>query len=632
MLNTLDSNKLLCLTLQHDDSITLIFSTITKKKHNMRYSKLRKILIISLAAFLFNAGIALQAQSTDYTEQDSVVLARRLLNNGNVNEAEVILNNEIKNNPKNTRAYIELAEICISKNQLSKAKGLLNKAFDLEPNNPKAYSLTASLLYKNSQFDQAEQIARKTLAMDDSDSNSYLILGRIYIDRAENQQYLPQSKVDSLRKEGYRNFKLASKYNPASADTHIGLAKVYLREGKDEKALDELLIAEELGFSNPDILYFIGESYYQLGKYEKAIKFLKKPVVYNSGKYYRSHFILANVYEKLGNADTAKREYLATLKYKPNDVEARVRLDQLNENIEISQRLESNTVLVKNIEEKSIESLNTLADYYLVMDKLPQARDLYRQVLEKDSNNLRARVGLCELYYAQWILGYFNPKTYYADRLYLEDDLDYIELTVPLVKVKITSSQGISPPVKEELLEISGNTDQNPQNLINVSRAAFLLGNYKMSKKILGSLVVRSLSDYERFELAKGLFLDRNFYESRTLLKSLQSSYPDEIIASMLNRIEDKIRLSESIVDEGVKLYKKKDYQAAILKYKQALKKFPLCKIAHIQYAHALYKIGNKDKANEMIDLYQMLEDMYPTAVPELSWKEVQKIKESWLK
>ena len=596
----------------------------------MKYIQLRKTLIILLAAFLFNAGFYLEVKASGSTNHDSVELARNLANSGKINEAETVLTNEIKTRPKNTRAYLELAEIYISKNQLSKAKSLLNKAFKLEPNNPKIFSLTAGLFYKNSQLDQAEQVARKTLGIDPTDSNSYLILGKIYLDRVKNGKYLPSSKADSLKKESYRNFKLASKYNPASADTHIGLAKVYLSEGQDSKALDELLISEELGFTNPEILYFIGESYYQLGKYEKAIKFLKKPAIYSSGKYHKAHFILANIYEKLGDTNNAVKEYSATLGYKPDDVEARVRLDQLKENIDIAAKLENNSVLVNNTEEKSVETLNTLADYYLIMDKLPQARDLYRQVLQKDSGNLRARVGLCELYYAQWVLGYFNSKTYYSDKLYFEDDLDYAQLVIPLVKVKMTSSQEISPPIKQELVEISGNTDQNSQIMINVSRAAFLLGNYKMSKKILDTFVILKLSDYEKYELAKSLFLDRNLYEAKTLLKVLQSNQSDEIINSILNRIEEKIRLSENLVYEGMDLYKKKNYQDAIFKYKQAIKEFPLYKSAHIQYARALYKVGNKGKAIEEIDLYQLLESIYPSEKPELSLKEIEKLKESW--
>jgi tetratricopeptide (TPR) repeat protein len=203
-------------------------------------------------------------------------------------------------------------------------------------------------------------------------------------------------------------------------------------------------------------------------------------------------------------------------------------------------------------------------------------------------------------------------------------------LVVPLIKVKITNGNEISSPIQQELREISGNTDQDIYSLVNASRAAFLLGDYKISKKLLSAMIMHRLSDYDKFEVAKGLFLDRNYYEARTLLGLLQQNYSDDVINSILSRIDEKIRTAETLKNEGKKLYKEKEYQAALLKYQAAIKEFPVYKSARIQYAYALKKIGNTDKAIKQLEMYELFEDIYPSEKPELHWKEVEKLKNSW--
>lgn len=560
----------------------------------------------------------------------SARITKTLKNNEKITEAEHVLILEIKTHPEKVQAYTALADLYIDQNNLSKAKALLNNAFKLEPDNPEIFSLTAKLFYKNSQISQAEQLAKKALLLSPEDSNAYLVLGKIYKDKTENNKFLDSKAISYFRKESIINFKLASKYNPSSPEIHTCLAKMYLAAGQDSNACEELLIAEELGFNNPDIIYFIGESYYKLGRYEKAIKFLKKPVIYNIAKYSQAHFILGNIYEKLADPDNASAEYKLALKYRPNNLQAKIRLDLLKENENIVSNLKNSSIVNKNTEKQSDEDSLTLADYYLVTDKLAQARELYLQALQKFPENERARKGLCELYYSQWALGYFNPDNFYVDAGYLENNNDSDKLLIPAIKAKIISSTDMSGPIRDKLKEISGNSDQDPYSLLNASRAAFLIGNYKVSKKILNTLVTPNLSDYQKFNAAKDLYLDHNYYECKILLKSLQGKYPDDIIGSILAQINEKLGLTDDLISQGKKLYRKKLYQDAVNKYKQAILIIPTCKTAHVFYAYALDKLGNTDEAIKQLKIYASLEELYPSSKPEMTSKQVDNLLKSW--
>lgn len=584
----------------------------------------KKIFFTVLAAFVINARFLFPPAC--FSAQDSVELAKNLYINNKQQEAVQILSSELKQHPNSTMALIELARIYLNENRFSEAKALLNKAFKLEPQNPQIYSLTADLFYKNSQISQAEKIAQKALEINPDDSEALILIGKIQLQKAQMNSNTYYDPKVNLVNQAMRSFKMASKNNPSSPEAHIGLAKVYIAAGKDDMAFNELLIAEELGFTSSDVLYSIGESYYKLGKYEKSLKMLTKPEVYSSKKNYRAHFILGNIYEKFGDPDLAQKEYRISLKYNSGDLESKVRLQQLQEDIASLDGLQ-NISASKSVQEKPKgESLISLADYYLIMERLGQARELYRTVLEKEPNNLRARIGLCELYYSQWVLGYFNPVNFFPDSVYFENNIGSPDLIIPAVKVKITGNQELSAPVREELKRISGNAEMEKNTLMNAARASFLLGNYQLSDKIINSMLLSKLSDYDKFQLAKNLYLDQDYFQAEAILKTLQKNYPDEVINSILSRIYTKRVSLESLIREGESLYRKKDYKGAQGKYVKAVKTYPSSASARFHLASVLNKLGSTDKAREELTLYQILKSVYPDETAQVPSGEYNKL------
>ncbi|MDD3013891.1 MAG: tetratricopeptide repeat protein [Candidatus Gastranaerophilales bacterium] len=532
--------------------------------------------------------------------------------------------------PKKSINIIENINFYINSNQTQNALNLLNKAVLNDPYNPKLFSIAADLFYKNSQYSEAEMLARKAILLNPQDNNCLLILGNILIRNYKtNKLYneAPPSDQDfSMLNESIKCFNIVSERDPSSVLPHIGLAKIYYIQNNQSNLYNELFKAKELVDNNSDILFEIGELLFECESYEKAIQYLKKSISASSKDDYKAHALLAEIYEKLGNFEQAQNEYIATLKINDSQPEIKDKLEDLNSKIVPVSDVKQTT---KNTEKNSEIPDILQADNFLLMNRFSEARELYLKILQKDPVNTEALSGLSELYYAQWLLGYYNTKKYYLDCSYFNNIPSTLS-KISILKFKLTAEPKMTDTLEESLEQTANNKSSEYYDKFDATRALFLLGNYINAGTKLKELSTTDITDYDKFKMAKMLYFDQNYTESDNLLKKITK--PDNFTKTLKNRITFKQNQADIIFEKGLMLYKEKNYPAAISKFEEELKIFPTDKKGHLYYAYALQKTGNTDKAVEELNIYMNLELLYPSQKPELKQKGIQKIKKSWEK
>jgi tetratricopeptide (TPR) repeat protein len=524
---------------------------------------------------------------------------------------------------------IEQINSYINLNETQNALKLLNKAALTDPYNPKLFSIAAGLFYKSSQYSEAEMLARRALSLNSQDNNCYLILGNILLNNYKSSRLyndsLPTDQDLSLLNESMQCFNTVSENDPASALPHIGLAKVYLVKDNKSKVYDEILKAKELTGNNPDVLFEIGELFYECESYEKAIQYFKKSISANLKDSDKAHTIIADIYEKLGNLEDAQNEYAAILKYKDSP-EIKDKLEVLNSKFaavsDTNKTGDSNAKYFSDILE---------ADSLLVMNRFSEARNLYLKILQKNPDNDEALSGLCELYYTQWLIGHYDTKKYYLDSPYFAN-IQPDSIKVSIVKFRLAAEPERNDTLKEALEHIANNKSDDFYDKFNAARALFLLGNYITAGIKLQELSASYLSDYEKLNMAKLFYFDQNYPEAEKLLKEIQNPEYSKLVKTLKDRISFKQAQANDILTKGLILFKEKQYKDAILKFEEELKLLPTDKKAHLYYAYSLQKTGNAEKAIDEINIYSNLELLYPSKKPELNMKDTQKIIKTWQK
>jgi tetratricopeptide (TPR) repeat protein len=507
-----------------------------------------------------------------------------------------------------------------------KALNLLNKAVLKDPYNAKLFSIAADIFYKNSQYSEAEMLARKALSINPNDTNCYLILGNILLKNFKtNRSYSelePTNQDISIINEALRCFNAVIQRDMSSAIPHINLAKAYYAIDNKEKAYDELLKAKELAGNNSEALFQIGELLYECQYYEKSIKYLNKSLSLKLKDTYKAHAILAQIYEKLGSYENAQAEYIATLQ-----INSKKPSQMLVGSAKYDDTQIINAGNFVSTPDKSPKTIDT--DVLLVSGRFTEAREVYLKTLQQDSINSDALTGLAEIYYSQWLTGNYDAKKYYFDRPYF-DKISPNILKLPLIKFRLAAEPEMTGKIRDAIVMVANNQSMEFSDRLDVSRALFLQGNFIGSKIKLQELLLDDLSDLEKLQVAKQLYLDQNYVEADNLARKIKQPEYYNYAKVIRNRVYVKVEEANAIFLRAKILYEDKKYPESIIEFKNQIKVYPTDKKAHLYLAYALQKSGKIEDAVKELNLYMNLETIYPSVKPELELKKIPVLVKSW--
>ncbi|MFH0702562.1 MAG: tetratricopeptide repeat protein [bacterium] len=137
--------------------------------------------------------------------------SKDLIKEGNISQAETILDNTILKIQANSWFLAESAGIFEQIGNFNKAGKTYERAVLINPNRIELLYSYAICLYKNNQFDKAEKILTKVVLLDPKFMLAYYNLGNIYY---KKNQYF--KALDSFNK--------SVKLNPLNADAYYNLA------------------------------------------------------------------------------------------------------------------------------------------------------------------------------------------------------------------------------------------------------------------------------------------------------------------------------------------------------------------------------------------------------------------------
>jgi len=181
-----------------------------------------------------------------------------------------------KINPKHSYPFYLRGLLFLSKKNYIKAEKFFQKAEKLEPKSEELYYNIAIVKDSLKKQEELIKILKKALTKYPKSSRLNNFLGYIYADK-------------NIRiKEALSLIKLALKQDPNNAAYLDSLGWVYFRMGKFNLALENLLKAEKflgkLKALDPVIYEHLGDTYFKIGKNEKAVFYWKKSLKIKQNK------------------------------------------------------------------------------------------------------------------------------------------------------------------------------------------------------------------------------------------------------------------------------------------------------------------------------------------------------------
>ena len=295
------------------------------------------------------------------------------------------LKKELKLNPGNGKAHLQLGWLYRDQGKLQQAEEEFKKALKLNPENYEASSKLGWLYLEQEKFQQAEMCIKKALQINPGNDSAYLQLWAIYREQGKFQQAEEEFKkeLEFNPENSERHFQLGSIYrhqekfrqaeerfkkalelNPDNSETHLQLGSIYRHQGKFKQAEERFKKALELNPGDEEAFLQLEMTYQIQGKSQQAEETFKKALKFNTGTS-ETYFQLANLYREQGkfqqaeerfkkamnlNTETPKGHYGSYSRFTANNYLAiKTILDERKIRLVCVQYPMNNAALVKNI-------------------------------------------------------------------------------------------------------------------------------------------------------------------------------------------------------------------------------------------------------------------------------------------
>lgn len=262
-------------------------------------------------------------------------LAQALLGQRKFNEAARAASDFLSTSPDSEPGLLVLADVHFLAQQFAECQKVTGRILAINPKNRAALKLRANAFYLAGHEREAEETFLAAIALDPQDEDAIYDLGRIYYQQNRFEAAIARFKrvfeLDPKSYKAYDNLGLcyealnqdeeAIRYYLKALDLvykdhrdydwpYANLANLLLKRGESEKAFD---LAEEAAERNPYSArnyYLSGKALARLNKLDLSVKWLERSTKLDPS-YPEPHYLLGQVYTKLGRKDDAQREFAA---------------------------------------------------------------------------------------------------------------------------------------------------------------------------------------------------------------------------------------------------------------------------------------------------------------------------------
>ena len=190
------------------------------------------------------------------------------------------------------------------------AEAALSRALAIEPENEEASYSLGRIYYYRSRYPQACALFEKVTTRNPSAYKAWDNLGLC-------QEGMGQT--ESARKSFLRAIALVHKTHPSYDWPYANLAGLLLKNGENRQAFD---LAVEASTRNPNgaqNFYLAAKALTKLDQWDKSVRWLLRSVALDA-TYSEPHYLLGQVYRKLGKPDESEQEFLRFKKLKEKTV------------------------------------------------------------------------------------------------------------------------------------------------------------------------------------------------------------------------------------------------------------------------------------------------------------------------
>ncbi|MDH5389218.1 MAG: tetratricopeptide repeat protein [Gammaproteobacteria bacterium] len=185
-------------------------------------------------------------------------LATASLMTGDKDTAKEAAEKVVKLEPNNSASHVVLAYVQQSRFELDEAMRSVNSALRIDSNNTLASVILAQLQFGSGYSQQAMNTLLTAQKKDPTNSIINNLAGFIL---------LSLHKLDDARNA----FNIALENDSGMAESHMGLGILDMREGKTDRALEEITSAVALDPQRSLFLSYWGKMLYQVKRYDKAL-------------------------------------------------------------------------------------------------------------------------------------------------------------------------------------------------------------------------------------------------------------------------------------------------------------------------------------------------------------------------
>ena len=349
-----------------------------------------------------SAGAKPEVKKSSTNHRDREQQAISLINQGKLQEAEVIYRSLVKENTKNPIVYANLAAICIMQKKFSGLVEPLKKALKIQPDFPEAHNNLGIVLKELGDIDAAIDSYNNALQLDPKYADAYNNLGNALKDKSdldaaidsytnaiEHKLNFPDAHNNlgiCLKEQGelaaaVACFKNALQLQPNYPEAHNNLGVALKDQGELDNAVTSYNNALTLRPNYPEALNNLGVALKTKGELDAAIASYEKAIELNPN-YTEAYCNLGNAFKDLGELNAAVNSFNKALELNHNSPEAHNNLaNALWEKGEIAAAIACYNKALK-IRPDYAEAHNNLGIALKEQGNLDAAVDSYHKALE----------------------------------------------------------------------------------------------------------------------------------------------------------------------------------------------------------------------------------------------------------
>jgi tetratricopeptide (TPR) repeat protein len=307
------------------------------------------------------------------------------LNQRKIPEAEAILKDAIRNNPKDTQLRLTLARFYYGAGKRTELVALLNQMKGDLKQFPNAYIQSGDFYLRVNSVDEAIKQYEEGIQKDPSRRNTYL--------KHEIEAYIRSGKTNLA----YEKNELILKNDSKDPEARGLRATFMLDRGDINTAMTELQAVVTAKPNNHVSRFNLGRAHFARGEFEQARQEFDAAIQIHPD-YLPARLAQIQVSLIRGDSDQALHQADETIKIAPNSVEAKVMKAAALQRL---QRYDEARALLNAIIEKVPKQVDTLLELGVLdlnQKKPKDAEEVFRRAYEANPNNLRGLLGESRAY------------------------------------------------------------------------------------------------------------------------------------------------------------------------------------------------------------------------------------------